>query len=138
MAKTVDQQLRFCKICGQKTMQARNGKRISWLMHLVLAIFTGGLWLIVFTIILFFHILTKPIGGGWTCLTCGSVPRPAVPAPVVKPKRIAPVLTPAPAASPSAAYLDCPMCRNKIVIGALRPGVNVCQACGASFNAEFG
>jgi len=39
----------------------------------VLAIFTGGLWLIVWFFLMIWHVLTKPLGGGgWTCSECGA------------------------------------------------------------------
>jgi len=72
MARKVDEQLRKCKSCGRETIHYKNTKEMSWIMHLVLAIFTAGLWLIVWFLILIWHILTKPIGGRWTCSLCGT------------------------------------------------------------------
>jgi len=72
MAKKVAENILFCKKCNRKTLQYRNTKEMSWLMHLVLAIFTAGIWLIVWFFIVFWHMLTKPIGGKWTCSQCGT------------------------------------------------------------------
>ena len=71
MAKTVEQQLRKCKRCRMKTLHYRNNKQISWLMHLVLTIFTAGAWLVIFFFVSIIHIFTKPLGGAWTCSQCG-------------------------------------------------------------------
>jgi hypothetical protein len=67
MAEKVQQKLMYCKICGRQTIHIRNTKEMSWLMHLVLTIFTAGLWLIVLFFLLIWHGLTKPIDGKWTC-----------------------------------------------------------------------
>lgn len=72
MAKKVAERILFCKKCNRETLQYRNTKEMSWLMHLVLAIFTAGIWLIVWFFIALWHMLTKPIGGKWTCSQCGT------------------------------------------------------------------
>ena len=70
MARKVAQELRDCKICGRQTLHYRNTKEMSWLVHLALAIFTLGGWLLIWGFIAFYHVLTKPIGGKWTCSAC--------------------------------------------------------------------
>ncbi|WP_188093930.1 hypothetical protein [Sulfurimonas sp. CVO] len=67
MAEKIQQKLMYCKTCGRKTIHIRNTKEMSWLMHLVLTIFTAGLWLIVWFFLLIWHGFTKPIDGTWTC-----------------------------------------------------------------------
>lgn len=71
MAGKVEQSIEFCPNCNRKTLHIRQTKQMSWLLHLVLAIFTGGLWLIVWGFLVFWHILTKPIGGKKVCSQCG-------------------------------------------------------------------
>ncbi len=72
MARKVAEVLRHCKKCGRQTIYYKNTKEMSWIMHLVLAIFTAGLWLIAWFFLLIWHGLTKPIGGKLTCSQCGS------------------------------------------------------------------
>jgi len=71
MAKVVNQQVLQCRKCKRPTLHYQNTKQMSWLMHLVLAIFTGGLWLIVWVFLLLWHGLTKPVNAKWTCSACG-------------------------------------------------------------------
>lgn len=71
MARKVAQELRGCENCGRDTLHYRNTKEMSWLVHLVLAIFTAGVWLLIWGVMAFYHVLTKPIGGKWTCSVCG-------------------------------------------------------------------
>lgn len=71
MAKVVEQSLAFCQNCNKKTMHYRETKQMSWVVHLILAIITAGLWLVVWAFIMIWHIFTKPIGGKKTCSQCG-------------------------------------------------------------------
>ena len=71
MSNKLDQKMIYCKRCDKDTIHYRNNKEINWIMHLVLIILTVGIWLIPFALILIWHGLTKPIGGGWVCLNCG-------------------------------------------------------------------
>lgn len=72
MTSKVIEQIKHCKSYKRDTLHYRNTKEVSWVMHLVLTIFTIGLWGIVLFIVLIFHILTKPIAGDYTCSICGS------------------------------------------------------------------
>jgi len=72
MAHKVAESLRYCKKCVRKTIHYKNTKEMSWLMHLVLTIFTVGMWLVIWFVIMIWHVLTKPIGGKWTCSQCGA------------------------------------------------------------------
>jgi len=67
MAEKIQQKLMYCKTCGRKTIHIRNTKEMSWLMHLVLTIFTAGFWLIIWFFLLIWHGFTKPMDGAWTC-----------------------------------------------------------------------
>jgi len=72
MARKIAQQVMQCKACNRPTLHYSNVKEMSWLMHLVLAIFTCGAWILIWLIIAIYHALTKPIGGiKWTCSVCG-------------------------------------------------------------------
>jgi len=70
MAAVVEQTLAVCSRCGRETIHSRNGTQMNWLMHLVLTLFTAGLWLPVFALALLFRVLFQPVGG-WRCMTCG-------------------------------------------------------------------
>lgn len=71
MAKKLEQQIRWCRHCKKKTLHYRNNKQISWILHILLILITGGIWLIVFVGISIIHLFTKPLAGSWTCSQCG-------------------------------------------------------------------
>jgi hypothetical protein len=72
MATKVAEQIKFCSACHRKTVHYKNSEQISWLMHLVLAIFTCGAWLIIFLFVFLLHPATKLIGDSqWVCSQCG-------------------------------------------------------------------
>lgn len=73
MVDKVEQKVRFCPNQGKSTLHYRNNKEINWLMHLVLAIFTLGVWIIGWAFIAIYHVLTKPVAGKWTCSQCGGL-----------------------------------------------------------------
>lgn len=73
MAEKVQQKVKFCPNDGRSTLHYRNNKEIDWLMHLVLAIFSLGIWIIGWAVIAIYHVLTKPIAGKWTCSQCGGL-----------------------------------------------------------------
>lgn len=52
----------FCKVCQQQRLMLRDGA--NHLLHLVLTVLTGGLWLIVW-------IGCSVQFGGWRCSQCG-------------------------------------------------------------------
>ena len=70
MARQLDQAVKKCKHCAKKTLHIRNGKRMSWLLHILLSVITLGVWLFVVVALFIWHLLTSPIGG-WTCQECG-------------------------------------------------------------------
>lgn len=100
MAQKIAQQQRFCKNCGVETTHQRNTKEMSWFVHLVLAVFTAGLWLIVWLLVAIYHVLTKPIGGKWTCAACGGKPSGSARS----------VLSPTPQT-----HVKCPDCRELVL-----------------------
>ena len=74
MATKVAQQMMFCKSCGKQTLHQKNIKEMSWLMHLVLTIFTGGIWLIIWVLMFLWHMVAKPasaVANRWVCSQCG-------------------------------------------------------------------
>ena len=74
MATKVAQQMMFCKSCGKQTKKKKNIKEMSWLMHLVLTIFTAGIWLMIWVFILLWHMIAKPasaVANRWVCSQCG-------------------------------------------------------------------
>ena len=72
MAKKVLESILYCKKCERDIMQYKNTKEMSWIMHFILTILTAGIWLMIWLVIGLWHMLTKPIGGKWTCSQCGT------------------------------------------------------------------
>ncbi len=75
MSKKVIEQIKFCKICGMETLHRKNSEQLNWLLHLVLAIFTAGFWIIPFIFICFFHMFTKidtSLTNRWVCTQCNN------------------------------------------------------------------
>jgi len=74
MARVVEQEMRFCKKCNKKTLHMRNSTQISWVMHLVLAIFTLGAWILVFLAIMLLKVVFTPLAllfaDKWVCTVC--------------------------------------------------------------------
>ena len=54
---------RFCNNCGKNVLAI--GKTPNHILHLILSIITGGLWLIVWIILVLMKI------GGYRCSQCG-------------------------------------------------------------------
>jgi len=54
---------KYCKTCQGNTLARRKGT--NHILHLLLTLLTGGLWVIVW-------ILTSVKIGGWRCTQCGS------------------------------------------------------------------
>lgn len=59
---TFEETQKYCQDCKQNALVRRRGT--NHLLHLLLTIVTGGLWLIVW-------ILAVPKFGGWRCSQCG-------------------------------------------------------------------
>lgn len=64
------QQVKFCQHCNKNTMCNSNTKEMNWIMHLVLCIFTLGIWLLIVPLIGLSHGLSKP-SNKWICSECG-------------------------------------------------------------------
>lgn len=113
----LQEQLKYCPHCDRQTVHQRNTKRMSWGMHIFLAIITIGTWLFFWLIAAVWHLLTKPIAARWVCSTCGQkeshLPTlgrllPPSPAPALAialaapvPAVVAPINAPKPAAAPT-------------------------------------
>lgn len=59
----VEQSQRFCDHCNEYVLAVRKGT--NHILHLLLSIITGGVWIIVW-------ILVSVKMGGWRCSKCGS------------------------------------------------------------------
>ena len=59
----VEQSQRFCDHCEEYVLAVR--KRPNHILHLLLSIITGGIWIIIW-------ILVSVKMGGWRCSKCGS------------------------------------------------------------------
>lgn len=53
----------FCLRCNKHVVTQKNTP--NHILHLLLAFFTGGLWLVVWLIIILANL------GGWRCVECG-------------------------------------------------------------------
>ncbi|WBF05309.1 hypothetical protein [Psychrobacter phage vB_PmaS_Y8A] len=66
MANQVEQQMMFCPHDQRTTLFYRNVKGRNWIMHIILILATGGLWLLAM-------LFMKSGGSGlWTCSQCGT------------------------------------------------------------------
>jgi len=75
MASIVLEEMMYCDQCGHDTLHRKNAKKMSWIMHILLTVFTAGLWLIVWGILFVWHIINKSatsIANSWTCSSCGN------------------------------------------------------------------
>ena len=71
------EEIRPCEHCGTQTKQSKNSVQLNWILHLVLAIFTAGLWLIPFLCIVVYHAFAKvsvATGNNWVCTQCSNKP----------------------------------------------------------------
>ena len=69
MAKEIEETLKHCSMCNKQTKHMRNNTKtglVMFLVHLVLTVFTWGVWLVLLII---WKILNTKIGG-WTCSEC--------------------------------------------------------------------
>jgi hypothetical protein len=70
MAKAIEETLKHCKNCDRTTKHMRNTNKTGlamFLVHLVLTVVTGGIWLVLLII---WMLLNTKIGG-WKCSECG-------------------------------------------------------------------
>lgn len=70
MAKAIEETLKHCKKYGKTTRHLRNTNKtgpVMFLVHLVLTVVTGGIWLIFLVV---WMLLNTKIGG-WKCGECG-------------------------------------------------------------------
>lgn len=75
MGNNVKQNVMRCGRCNRPTLHYKNTRQMSWLMHFVLAFFTGGAWLIFWFFTAMYHTIAKPVtalANRWTCSTCGN------------------------------------------------------------------
>lgn len=75
MATKVIEQMRQCSNCKKTTLQRKNSKQMSWLLHIFLAIITAGGWIVIWLLMLFWHALNKSataITSSWICSECGT------------------------------------------------------------------
>jgi uncharacterized protein (DUF983 family) len=52
----VQEKIKFCKKCNRNTKHYRNAKKPNYLLHLILIIVTGGLWIVPFLFLIIFGI----------------------------------------------------------------------------------
>ena len=65
--KAIEQSLYECPTCGRVTIHSRNVEKMNWLLHLVLALVTFGVWLIVALLMA----LSCGPTSAWVCGQCG-------------------------------------------------------------------
>jgi len=59
MATKVIEEIRFCKNCKRDTLQMKNSKQMSWLVHIFMTIITAGGWFVIWLFIFLWHVLNK-------------------------------------------------------------------------------
>ena len=67
--KYVQEKILPCSICNRDTKHFRNSTKPNWLLHLLLVIITGGLWIVGVVFILMFDI--ELWGEPFVCSVCG-------------------------------------------------------------------
>jgi len=75
MASVVLEKMMHCDKCGHDTLHKKNAKKMSWITHILLSIFTAGLWLPIWGILFTWHIINKSatsVANSWTCSICGN------------------------------------------------------------------
>ncbi len=93
----------FCNNCREKTLHIK--KTPNHILHLLLSIFTAGLWLIVW-----FLIVVSSAGASWRCSKCGTS------------------ITGIALAETKSDTKDCPMCAETI-----KAAAQICRFCGHIF-----
>ena len=64
----INERMKFCKKCNKATLHKGNGKKINWVMHLVLMLFFGlGIITLAFAVMG----KTLSINGKMHCSECG-------------------------------------------------------------------
>ena len=71
--KAIEQSLYECPTCGRVTIHSRNVEKMNWLLHIVLAVVTVGVWLIVALLMA----LSCGPTSAWVCGQCGQT-RPSI------------------------------------------------------------
>ena len=71
MGKKAEHKIMYCNKCGKKTLHYRQVSDTNSLANLLLTIFTGGLWLIVWLFSGFKSHTSKQLTS-WTCSQCGN------------------------------------------------------------------
>lgn len=72
MGKKVESKVKHCSQCGCNTLHHKNAKEMSFgesIAHLVLVIFTAGVWLLPLFLLLVWNSISS--FGGWVCSKCG-------------------------------------------------------------------
>ena len=64
----MEYEIKECNICGGRTKHGRTEDDPNWIMHLILAFLTGGLWTYV---IIGMLIDGDKKHGPWKCTVCG-------------------------------------------------------------------
>ena len=77
--ETLAKTRKSCPHCGKITTFQQKRESINWVLHLLLMIVTGGLWIPVFLFAVAFSVVRIGlIRGEWVCSECGYVDREAV------------------------------------------------------------
>jgi ribosomal protein L37AE/L43A len=77
--ETIEKRVHKCPQCGKSSRFYQKRESINWLLHLIMMIITGGLWIPVFFLIVSFNLLKIGfIRGEWSCANCGYIDRDAL------------------------------------------------------------
>ena len=59
---------KFCKTCNKQVLARRKG--VNHILHLILSLFTFGIWVIIWILVVVKNIV---VIGEWRCSTCGKI-----------------------------------------------------------------
>ena len=59
---------KFCKTCNKQVLARRKG--VNHILHLILSLFTFGIWVIIWILVVVKNIV---VVGEWRCSTCGKI-----------------------------------------------------------------
>jgi ribosomal protein S27AE len=77
--ETIAKKRQTCPQCGKDTLFSQRHGSINWVLHLVMMIASGGLWIPVFLLFVSFSVLKIGfIQADWVCPNCGYVDREAL------------------------------------------------------------
>lgn len=77
--ETLAKRRQTCPHCGHTTTFCQKREAVNWLLHLIMMMITGGLWIPVFLLAVSFSVVKIGfIQADWVCSECGYIDRDAL------------------------------------------------------------